>query len=296
MKIAVIKIGATGDVVRTTTLLHLFPNDEITWITAAMNRAILPQNWPSLKRIIAIEEINESNIFLEKFDLVISLDDDVQCAKIASALQSNKLLGIFYQHDKVNYTTDSSLWFDMGLSSKFGKEEADEIKKKNQLSYQEILFQILGHVFKGEECLICNVNLLSTEKKLIGLERRAGNRWPTKLWNKYDQLAAKLESQSYKIFYFEERSTFQEYIQDISKVEAMVCGDTLGMHLALALQKPIVTIFSCTSPAEIFAYERMSKIVSPFLNEVYYQTAYHHHAVDAISVDEVYNALLDRIA
>jgi hypothetical protein len=36
MNVLIMKLGATGDVVRTTTLLHKFPNN-VTWITEAKN-------------------------------------------------------------------------------------------------------------------------------------------------------------------------------------------------------------------------------------------------------------------
>ena len=41
--IVIIKIGATGDVVRTTVLLHLYKNDNITWITAKHTLSICPR-------------------------------------------------------------------------------------------------------------------------------------------------------------------------------------------------------------------------------------------------------------
>ncbi|MFN5845342.1 MAG: glycosyltransferase family 9 protein, partial [Flavobacteriia bacterium] len=92
-KILVIKIGATGDVIRTTTLLHLFPNAEITWITASYNKLILPQHHPALHRIVAIEELHGSGIPEEHFNRIISLDDDLKCASLASSISHDTLFG-----------------------------------------------------------------------------------------------------------------------------------------------------------------------------------------------------------
>ena len=94
-RIVIIKIGATGDVVRTTVLLHLFANDEITWITAKHNIAVLPFRQPNLKEIIAIEEIEKSDVLTAQYDWVISLDDDYKCSALASKIKTKQLFGAF---------------------------------------------------------------------------------------------------------------------------------------------------------------------------------------------------------
>ena len=94
-KIVIIKIGATGDVVRTTVLLHLYADAEITWITAKHNIAILPFKQKNLKRVIAIDDIEESGIFDDSYDFVISLDDDLKCASLASKIDSKRIFGAY---------------------------------------------------------------------------------------------------------------------------------------------------------------------------------------------------------
>jgi hypothetical protein len=54
MNVLIMKLGATGDVVRTTTLLHKFPNT-VTWITEGKN-TILLQNLGEHIRCLAWEE------------------------------------------------------------------------------------------------------------------------------------------------------------------------------------------------------------------------------------------------
>ncbi len=294
--ILIIKIGATGDVVRTTTLLHLYKNCQVHWVTAAHNRAVLPQQNPCLQHIYSLQQAQTGALNNLHFDLIISLDDDTECAQLASLLKSTRIFGAYWNGQKVVYSQDSNEWFDMGLSSRLGKQAADELKWKNKDSYQSILFRMLGYEFTSEHVYLIPEEVEANPKpKTIGLENRAGARWPTKLWDKYEELATKLRAEGFEIIYFEDRDNIVDYFQDISRVSAMVCGDTLGMHIALALQIPTVGIFTCTSAVEIEAYGCMQKVVSPFLEEAFYLTDYLPHVVQAISVDEVYQKLMTQI-
>ncbi len=290
-KIAIIKIGAKGDVVRTTVLLHLFKNDDITWVTSKNNIRVLPFKQENLRNVIAIEDVNHSGVLNEHFDLVISLDDDFKCAVLATKIKSKELVGTYADGSTIRYTSSSNEWFDMGLSSRLGKEVADQLKWENVYSYQEILFRMLGYSFNGEEYIIPEDVISKGVEIVIGIESRAGDRWPTKVWNKYTQLAEKLVNEGYQCVFFEERRNIKDYMQDIGNVSLFIGGDTLGMHVALALKIPVLTIFTCTSPTEIYAYNRMEKIVSPFLGKAFYKTDYCPEAVDSIGLNKVYDSV-----
>ncbi len=290
-KILIIKVGATGDVVRTSVLLSLFPQAEITWVTAAQNKMVLPQHHPALQKIVSQEEARHL-LQAESFDLIISLDDDLACAQLATDLAGNaRIFGAYAEAGKVNYSADAREWFDMGLSSRLGKAKADALKWANQDSYQEILFRMLGHAFKGEEYLINEQITAQPQPKRIGIETRAGNRWPTKQWNGYPELAEALQKEGYNIFFFEERPDFLTYFRDISRVALMVTGDSLGMHIALALKIPTVAVFTCTSATEIWDYNRLEKVVSPLLETAFYTTDYRPDVLNAIPVEEMLEAV-----
>ena len=51
MNILFVKLNATGDVVRTTTLLHKFAADDITWVTAPNNVSLLDGLRPNVRCI-----------------------------------------------------------------------------------------------------------------------------------------------------------------------------------------------------------------------------------------------------
>ena len=290
-KIVIIKTDATGDVVRTTVLLHLFANDQITWITAKHNISILPFNRVNLQKVIAIDDVERSGILQDSFDFVISLDDDFKCADVASKIKTKELFGAYIQRDKVVYTDDSMEWFDMGLSSRLGKIRADELKWENKFSFQEILFRMLGAKFNGEQYLIREDIYSNGKPNVIGIEDRAGARWPTKKWNQFPQLAEHLKQDGYEVVFFKEREHLKDYLQDIGNTSLIISGDTLGMHIALALKIPIVTLFTCTSAVEIYGYNNMEKIVSAQLQKAFYKTEYIPEALNCIGLNDVLKAV-----
>jgi len=67
------------------------------------------------------------------------------------------------------------------------------------------------------------------------------------------------------------------------------------MHFALGTRTPCVTLFTCTSPWEIYGYGVQEKIVSPLLEEFFYKRGYDERATTAISVDELLDAVLSKL-
>ena len=290
----IIKLGAMGDVLRTTALLRVLEGD-IYWMTKKECIPLLSVEGGLLKQVIDVNDVENAvgNII---FDLVLCLDDDLEAARLATLVNKTKLVGSFLDpFGKLTYTDSSHEWFDMGLISKLGKEKADDLKKRNSKTYQEIIFGMIGEEFKGEEYLInFNGKLKKNKKKkevLIGIESRADRRWPTKQWNKYIQLGEILRRDGLRVRFFQQRDTIHKYINDLSECDLIITGDTLSLHIALALGINSVSIFTCTSPAEIYDYGRTVKIISPLLNKAFYRREYIKEAVDAVSLESVYESV-----
>jgi heptosyltransferase II len=292
-KILIIKTGATGDVVRTTVLLHCFLEDEVWWVTAKKNIEVLPQKLNCLKHILAIEDIDEKSPIKDMvFDILLSLDDDKRSVNLVDEIKTKKLVGAYNdkQKGKIVYTEDSALWFDLSLISKYEKPIADKKKYEGKKSVQEYLYLMIGKYFQGQEYFIPEDIKPSPIERLVGIEARAGERWPTKRWDKYESLAKELELRGYKVRFFEDRDNIKDYIKDIAQCSYMITGDSLGMHFALALKIPTLALFTCTSANEIYGYNRMIKIVSPYLWQAFFKTTYVKEAVESISLEMVLKA------
>lgn len=197
MRILIIKLGAIGDVLRTTKYLPAlkdkYPGCRISWLTKRSSYDILKNN-QFLSKIFLIED--KINLENEKFDLVISLDDEEQACKIASEVKADKIIGNYIKDGKKNYTKETRAWFDMGLSSRLGKEKADKLKAINTKTYQELHFKMLG--FQGDEWKTYEPQLILDDKDIkfaedfalknkinfkdlvIGVNTGAGGRWKDK--------------------------------------------------------------------------------------------------------------------
>ena len=284
----IIKLGALGDVLRTTPLLRVLEGT-ITWMTSGPAASLLAENH-RIDHLNCIERPHDS-LFHEHFDLVINLEDELAAATLASRIKAENLVGAYLDGHRVAYTDSAREWFDMSLISRFGKEKADQLKANNRRTYQDLIFSMLGRRFQSEEYLLNMPVKKLPIPNLVGLETRAGAVWPMKRWNKFEALGSRLEDAGFQVKTFQQRDQLRDYADDINECEYIVCGDTLAMHLGLALRKKVVAIFTCTSPHEIFDYQRMTKIVSPLWIDYFYRRDFEPGAGEAISVESVLEAV-----
>ena len=116
-----------------------------------------------------------------------------------------------------------------------------------------------------------------------------------KKWAYYPDLKQELERQGLVVNILPKRRSLLEHLGDVQNHRCLVGGDSLPMHFALGTATRCVTLFTCTSPWEIFEYGIQHKIVSPLLAEFFYKRGYDERATTAISVDEVFNAVMAQL-
>ncbi|MEM4259542.1 MAG: glycosyltransferase family 9 protein [Candidatus Pacearchaeota archaeon] len=288
MKTLIINLGPLGDVVRTTVLLREIEG-EIYWLTKRECKDVLLSK--RIKKIIFFEdEASIENLKKINFDLVISLNEELDALNVVKELKYDRLIGVFLNREgRVDYTKDSSYWFDMSLSSKYGKAKADELKAKNTKSLPQILIEMIGKGWHEQE-----YDLGIEGKKIhgrIGIINLVTGKWPNKGWAYYKELAEILKREGFDVKFLGKRASIKEHIEDINNCELIICGDTLGMHIALALKKKVVALFNCTSPNEIYGYGRMEKVVSPLLKKYFYKKEFNEEAIKAIKIEEVHKAI-----
>jgi ADP-heptose:LPS heptosyltransferase len=292
MNVLILKLGATGDVVRTTPLLSRFSGD-VTWITAAKNTVLLEKLRSNL-RCFSWEERERAGD--RKYDLVINLEDTLDQALFIKTLQTQQVFGAYADTaNNLRYTDDSRRWFDLSLISTYGKEQADKLKLLNRHTYQELIFDGLGFQFAGQKYLLprpVDTGLFGD----VAISREAGPVWPMKNWAFYDQLKVELESRGLKVNVLGQRASLLEHLADVSNHRCLVGGDSLPMHLALGSNTRCVSLFTCTSPWEIHDYGIQTKIISPLLNEFFYKRNFDVRATTAISLEEVLEAVMNQIA
>jgi heptosyltransferase II len=291
MKILIIKLNATGDVVRTTPLLRRLEG-EFTWITARNNLTLIDSLAPKL-RCVAWE--NRDVVRDTNYDLAINLEDDLDCSAFLQEIRYQQLFGAHLNaQGALTYTEDSRSWFDLSLISAFGKSRADELKLRNRRSYQEMIFDGLGLGFEGERYLLPEVSTTDLTGD-IALAPVAGAVWPMKNWAFYAELKQELENRGLTVNVLPRRTSLLEHLGDVQNHRCLVGGDSLPMHLALGSGTPCVTLFTCTSPWEIHGYGIQTKIVSPLLKEFFYRRDFDPRATAAVGLGTVLDATMDKL-
>ena len=291
MNVLIIKLGATGDMVRTTPLLSQL-SGQITWLTAAKNITLL-ENLTDNLRCFSWEE--RANVLDNHYDLAINLEDTVDVAQFLRTIECREIFGAYLGSDNsVTYTASSRGWFDLSLISSYGRRRADELKLLNRQTYQEMIFEGLGFRFAGETYLVPE----PIETGLSGdvaIAADAGPVWPMKKWAYYDELKQRLENHGLTVNALPQRASLLEHLSDVRNHSCLVGGDSLPMHFALGTTIPCVSLFTCTSPWEIYDYGVQTKIVSPLLEEFFYKRGYDERATTAITVDEVFDAVMHQL-
>ena len=291
MNVLIIKLGATGDMVRTTPLLSQL-SGQITWLTAAKNITLL-ENLTDNLRCFSWEE--RANVLDSHYDLAINLEDTVDVAQFLRTIECREIFGAYLGSDNsVTYTASSRGWFDLSLISSYGRRRADELKLLNRQTYQEMIFEGLGFRFAGETYLVPE----PIETGLSGdvaIAADAGPVWPMKKWAYYDELKQRLENHGLTVNALPQRASLLEHLSDVRNHSCLVGGDSLPMHFALGTTIPCVSLFTCTSPWEIYDYGVQTKIVSPLLEEFFYKRGYDERATTAITVDEVFDAVMHQL-
>jgi len=287
-----VKLGAPGDVVRTTPLLRALEGT-VVWVTRAECAPLLPRR-PGLTVLTPEQAPRLSG---RRFDLALCLDDEPEAAAIADLVRAGRRVGALSPAGRGDYTASARGWFDMGLLSRLGRRRADALKRRNVLSWQEHLFHMAGTSFRGEEYWIRRPPPRRRGgAPRVGLETRVGPRWPLKAWGRFGELERALAARGVRTARFGWKRDLAAHAAAVSACDVVVCGDTLTMHLALALRKRVIALFLCTPPQEIEDYGRLAKIVSPALARDLYTRRRDPRAARAIPLAPVLAETLTALA
>lgn len=279
MKVLILCFGNFGGVLRSTTILRLFPNDNIIWVVDNQCLPIFDYVRYQGLHVIGFDyDTTYKKLKDMKFDWIINLDEDRRAVALYELL------------DTLNYSCLTKTWLAMGIDN--------NLKKKNTKSYQWHMFKALDKKFNGEEYVFeYPVKINRPKIKMIGIETRVGNEWSTKNLSpaKWKELDSELEILGFKTHLFKQ-TTFEEYVRQVALCDLIITPDTMTMHLAIALKKPTVAIFTCTSAAEIYGYGRVTKMVAEVKCKCSYKRKcydYDHEVcIRAIKVEDIVKEVL----
>jgi len=243
-----------GDVLRTTPILHCFKNDHITWLVDESAYPLLKNN-SFINRILFYNLTTVLQLQEEQFDIVINLEKVPGICALAGNIKAWLRFG---------YRFDSALGEARSYENSHNAFQVYndlENKKQARHIWQEILFEMIGQKWHGEKYIFAERP--KTNNNIIGLNYLIGRKWPSKAWprKKWDDLSKLLEKNGYEISWQDGRNDLETYIDWVNRCNVIITADSLGLHLAIALQKNIIALFGPTLEHEVYLYDLGYKIL-----------------------------------
>ncbi len=247
-------IVSLGDILRTTVILHLFPPDEyhVTWLVDAKAVSLLKGN-THIHRLLIINPFTPHLLLSEWFDIVVNFEKEPGICAVSDRIPAWRRYGF-----RLNPQTHSAEAYDH--SDEALSFTVDSIaKRKKAKSWSHILYEMLGHQYEGQPYL------LGYRPKMeichdVGLNHLIGKKFPLKRWPEaqWNRLHEQLSPQ-YSVCWQQGSNDIEDYIEWIASCRVLVTNDSLGLHIALALGKPVVALFGPTISTEVWG-ERLIKV------------------------------------
>jgi len=296
-EILIIKLGAPGDVLRTTpilkTLKKKYPFSRITWVSKKQSLELLEEN-PYIDKLVEADLRGAKSVLKKKYDLLLSFDKETFATALATAAKSGKKLG--FKMDRFGalniFNGKSAYALRLGIDNKLKFS-------KNTKTYQAIIYEM------SELKTRYGPYLLSLDEKytkfgarvlrglgirphdvVIGLNTGAGKVFLTKKWPvgyfiklsrmlngvkgvKTILLGGPPESRINRLISKKTygnainagtRYSKKEFAGLIDNCDIIITSDTLCMHLAVARENRIVALFGPTAEKEVDLYGLGKKI------------------------------------
>jgi len=291
-RILIIKLDSIGDVLRTTTITpkikQEYPDAYVVWITREEALDLVKAN-PDVDEVWPYDCETLNVLQVVTWDYVFSCSNDLPSAALASLAKARReKIGFLLSEDGVLLPTNemARLWLEMAAF--------DSLKKANQLSFQDILYGICGFsgpIHHPRLSLPSPLKAWASSVArawcdqaglVIGVNTGAGNRWRKKMPGVEQMISIILDildtfPQSRVVLLggpqeLEKNRQIKEALDSprlhdagcghsllqfaglISQCQVLLCGDTLSLHIASALESPTVALFGPTSMTEIYSY------------------------------------------
>lgn len=291
-KILIIKLGAMGDVIRTTPLItrykKLYPNAKFTWITLFPD--ILPKN--EIHEIYKLGIEAQLYVTNTEWDIAINLDKEKEAAALLKMVSAKQKFGFILKDGATQPVNDLA-------QHKFDTGMFDDVSKANTKNYCTEIFEICGLAYDGEPYLLDNHAdkgyewNLDRSKPIIGLNTGCGDRWTTRLWSIENWITLakmvfeagytplllggsqehdrNLSIQTKSAAIYLGNFSLSHFINLIDQCDLVVTQVTMGMHLTLGLGKKIVLMNNIFNPHEFDLFGKGAIIQPPKTCKCFYR-------------------------
>jgi len=270
-----------------------YPDSFITWLVGEESYDLLKNN-PYIDRLMKYNHSSVIALNAQKFDMLINLDKASHMAALAMQIDAKDKRGYGLDEHGFVFPLNKEAEYHYSIClDNWGK------KTINEKNYQELIFDIAGLKYRGEEYVInlpkesydyasrfLKNNSITPSEIVIGLNTGCGPVYPHKRWTleNYQRLIDMLGKEiDAKVLLFGSHSEIElnkairsgrpnvidttgstsiaQFASLINICDVVVTGDTAGMHLAIALKRPVVALFGPTPAQEINVYDRGVKLV-----------------------------------
>jgi len=267
-KILIIKLGysetlipeigsncSLGDVFRTTAVLHLFKDDHVTWLTDIAAVPLLEGN-PYIDRIMSFDLLSVLQLEEERFDKVINLEKVPGICGLADKISAWSNFGF-----RLDQETGAAEAYEMSYEA-LAVATRENIKKLNNKTWVELLFEMLGAQWQGES-FVLGYKPKTVPEFDLGFNIHVGKLLPLKTWpEKNWHGLAELGAGQFTITYQQSLDNLYGYMDWINSCRMLITSDTLGLYLGIALGKKVLGLFGPTSGREQSSHPNL-KIIYP---------------------------------
>ncbi len=287
-RILLIKLGALGDVIRTTPLVVAFkkkyPGCHITWLTLSPD--VLPKH--EIDEIVTPDAFTLFRLSASSFDIAINLDKEEEAGLLLAQVNADEKYGYRWENQRLVPATPAA-------EHKIMTGLFDHISQSNTKSYLTEIFEICHMDFNFEPYLIrkndelagiwkAKLQQMANGKKIVGLNTGCGPRWNTRLWpvEYWISLARQLSAAGYyPVFlggeleddknsamanqtgvFYPGHFSLEEFISLSDACDVIVSQVSMMMHIAIALQKQLILMNNIFNKNEFELYGR-GAIVEP---------------------------------
>lgn len=298
-RILIIKTGAMGDVLRTTTLLpslkRAYPESFITWVTDHSALPLLEAN-PLIDELLEMSDATVEAVARKDFDLLLNFEKEKEPLALAGRVRAGTRRGFgpTRWNTPTVYNRESQYALLLGLS--------DELKfRVNMKTYPEIIAEmaclpyardpyILELTATSRRCQAMLESRLSGDGRLrIGINTGCGAVFRTKQWTfegwvglvhflqehasadilllggqAERDLNREILCHTSGVIDTGTDNTLEEFFGVVNACDIVVTSDSLAMHIAVALRKYVVALFGSTSHVEVDLFDRGEKVVTDF--------------------------------
>ncbi len=302
-RLLIIKTGALGDVLRTTTLLHplrrQFPDSHITWITAPSARPLLEAN-PLINELTVFQGDSAADLTHQQFDLSICLEKEGYPLTFAGEVKAAEKTGYFPTPWNTATICNSEAEYMLLLGV------IDDLKfHQNIKSYPQIICEATGLPFARDPYSLHLTDSASAPRQrilqaansrpgghnlpIVGLNTGCGSVFRTKQWTLQGwvetarsilqsgwahvvllggeaerELNRAIREQVPDVIDAGTDNPLDQFFGIIDACDLIITSDSLGMHIGIALKKYVVALFGSTSHHEIDLYDRGEKVITDF--------------------------------